>query len=58
MLWNRNKRSVALDLKSEDDLRILQQMARKADVMIENFRPGTAEGLVLIIKPLHKLTPT
>ena len=29
MLWNRNKRSVALDLKSEDDLRILQQMAQK-----------------------------
>jgi crotonobetainyl-CoA:carnitine CoA-transferase CaiB-like acyl-CoA transferase len=37
---NRNKRSVALDLKDPDDLTAAQELARRADIMIENFRPG------------------
>jgi crotonobetainyl-CoA:carnitine CoA-transferase CaiB-like acyl-CoA transferase len=37
---NRNKRSIALDLKNSDDLAAAQELARRADVMIENFRPG------------------
>ena len=37
---NRNKRSIALDLKDADDARVAQELARRADVMIENFRPG------------------
>jgi crotonobetainyl-CoA:carnitine CoA-transferase CaiB-like acyl-CoA transferase len=37
---NRNKRSVALDLKDPDDLRLAHELAGRADVMIENFRPG------------------
>jgi crotonobetainyl-CoA:carnitine CoA-transferase CaiB-like acyl-CoA transferase len=37
---NRNKRSIALDLKNADDLAAAQELARRADVMIENFRPG------------------
>src|SRR4051812_15468642 len=37
---NRNKRSIALDLKDADDLAAAQELARRADVMIENFRPG------------------
>ena len=45
MLWNRNKRSVALNLKSAADLATFKSMAAIADVMIENFRPGTAERL-------------
>ena len=45
MLWNRNKRSVALNLKSAADLATFKSMAAIADVVIENFRPGTAERL-------------
>src|ERR671914_363560 len=38
---NRNKKSLALDLKSADGKDLLRRLARKADVLIENFRPGT-----------------
>src|SRR6201999_541287 len=37
---NRNKRSIVLDLKDPADLAAAQELARRADVMIENFRPG------------------
>ncbi|RBY76698.1 CoA transferase [Geodermatophilus sp. TF02-6] len=37
---NRNKRSVALDLKDSDDLAAARELARRADVLVENFKPG------------------
>ena len=37
---NRNKRSVALDLKDPDDPALAQELARRADVVVENFKPG------------------
>ena len=37
---NRNKRSVTLDLKNPEDLRLAQELARRADIFIENFKPG------------------
>jgi crotonobetainyl-CoA:carnitine CoA-transferase CaiB-like acyl-CoA transferase len=37
---NRNKRSVALDLKDADDLAVAHELARRADVLVENFKPG------------------
>jgi crotonobetainyl-CoA:carnitine CoA-transferase CaiB-like acyl-CoA transferase len=38
---NRNKRSIALDLKDPDDQRLAIQLAARADVVVENFAPGT-----------------
>lgn len=40
---NRGKRSIALDLKDPDDRRIARKLALRADVLIENFLPGTLE---------------
>ncbi len=44
---NRNKRSVALDLKQEQDLLVVRRLVEKADVVVQNWRPGTAERLGL-----------
>jgi alpha-methylacyl-CoA racemase len=44
-VYNRNKRSVALDLKQSHDLKILVKMVERADVLIEGFRPGVTERL-------------
>ncbi|MGH2819936.1 MAG: CaiB/BaiF CoA transferase family protein [Actinomycetota bacterium] len=45
MSINRNKRSVALDLKSEDGLQVARDLAARSDVVVENFRPGTTARL-------------
>jgi crotonobetainyl-CoA:carnitine CoA-transferase CaiB-like acyl-CoA transferase len=37
---NRNKRSIALDFRDPDDLVVAQELARRADVVVENFKPG------------------
>lgn len=37
---NRNKRSIALDLRNPDDVEIARELARRADVFVENFKPG------------------
>ncbi|MGB3069323.1 MAG: CoA transferase [Ottowia sp.] len=42
---NRNKRSIVLDLKQPRDLEVLRALAARADVLVENFRPGTMEKL-------------
>lgn len=44
---NRNKRSIALDLKSEEGKAIFLELVKTADVLIESFRPGVMERLAL-----------
>jgi crotonobetainyl-CoA:carnitine CoA-transferase CaiB-like acyl-CoA transferase len=52
---NRNKESITLDLKDADDLARLRQLLVKADVLIENFRPGTLARLGLTDQALLAL---
>jgi crotonobetainyl-CoA:carnitine CoA-transferase CaiB-like acyl-CoA transferase len=52
---NRNKRSVALDLKDPEDLRRLHRLVAEADVLAENFRPGVMDRLELGKADLERL---
>jgi len=45
--WNRNKRSIVLDLKKDADRETARQLIAGADVVIENFRPGVMDRLGL-----------
>ena len=55
MLWNRNKRSITLNYKDAADLERFLALVRVADVVIENFRPGTATRLGIGYKALNKI---
>lgn len=52
--FNRNKRSIAIDLKTSEGLEIAQQIIDEADVLIENFGPGTMARLGLDFDTVHK----
>jgi crotonobetainyl-CoA:carnitine CoA-transferase CaiB-like acyl-CoA transferase len=54
---NRNKESLALDLKTTQGKKICLELLKSADVFVENFRPGTAERLGLGYETLHGLYP-
>ena len=52
---NRNKESITLNLKAEDDRQILLELVRRADVLVENFRTGVLDRLGLGFERLHEL---
>lgn len=54
---NRNKRSLTLDLRDERDLRRATELARRADVLFENFRPGTMDKYGLGHHRARELNP-
>ena len=56
-LQSRNKKSLALNLKSPEGIAIVKQLAESADVLIENLRPGALEKLGLGWDVLHGLNP-
>jgi crotonobetainyl-CoA:carnitine CoA-transferase CaiB-like acyl-CoA transferase len=57
MLWNRNKRSIALDLKHEQEREAFLQLIETTDVLIENFRTGAMARLGLDYEQLSKRNP-
>ena len=54
---SRNKRSIALDLRSQEGQDIARQLIAQADVLIENFRPGTLEGWGMDYETLSRDNP-
>jgi crotonobetainyl-CoA:carnitine CoA-transferase CaiB-like acyl-CoA transferase len=58
MSVNRNKRSVTLDLKSSAGLEALHRLTQSADVLVENFRPGTMDRLGLSYEQAKQLNPS
>ncbi len=57
-LANRNKRTIALDLKNADDRELFERLVSDAHVLVENFRPGTLERLGLGPDRLLELNPS
>jgi crotonobetainyl-CoA:carnitine CoA-transferase CaiB-like acyl-CoA transferase len=55
--FNRNKRSLAIDLKSKDGLTLLHRLAATADAVIENYAPGTMNRLHCGYEDLSKINP-
>jgi crotonobetainyl-CoA:carnitine CoA-transferase CaiB-like acyl-CoA transferase len=55
--YNRNKRSIALDLKSPDGLKVAKRLAFDADVVVENLRPGALNAAGLGYQALSKDNP-
>ena len=58
MCINRNKKSIALNLKDNEDKKIFLELVEKADVVLENYRPGTMEKLGLGYEDLKKVNQT
>jgi crotonobetainyl-CoA:carnitine CoA-transferase CaiB-like acyl-CoA transferase len=57
MAVNRNKRSVALDLKDDAQRQVFLQLVRTADVLVENYRPGVADRLGVGWEALEAVNP-
>src|SRR5918992_419851 len=57
LMWNRGKRSVALDLRSAEGVAIARELAASADVVLENYRPGVADEIGIGYGALAALNP-
>ncbi|MHB8090720.1 MAG: CaiB/BaiF CoA transferase family protein [Syntrophales bacterium] len=55
---NRNKRAITVDMKKPEGKEIIRRLAEKADIVVENFRPGVMDRLGLGYKELSALNPS
>ena len=55
--WNRGKRSICIDLKTEAGRGVLYRLVEDADVVVENYRPGVAKRLGADYETLSKINP-
>lgn len=56
-LFNRSKKGITLNLKEDADLNTLRELVQRADVLVENFRPGVMEKLGISPESLMELNP-
>ncbi|MEY3719411.1 MAG: hypothetical protein RL727_1332 [Pseudomonadota bacterium] len=54
---NRNKRSIAINLKSDAGKAILFELAKDADILVENYRPGVMKRLGVGYEVMSKINP-
>src|SRR5512145_1629759 len=54
---NRNKESITLDLKDDEDRELLAELVKRSDVLMENFRVGVLDRLGFSVERLHELNP-
>jgi crotonobetainyl-CoA:carnitine CoA-transferase CaiB-like acyl-CoA transferase len=57
MAWNRNKRSLAIDMKKPEGQEIIFKLVKEADIVLENFRPGVMERLGYGYEDFKKINP-
>ena len=57
MSANRNKESIVLDLKADDDRVVLEKLVARSDVLLENFRTGVLDRLGFSVERLHEINP-
>lgn len=58
MSINRNKKSITMNLKNPEAIELFKEMVKKADVVVENFRPGTMEKLGIGYEVLKEINPS
>jgi formyl-CoA transferase len=54
---NRNKRSIVVDFKTEEERTVLQELVKRSDVLVENFRPGTLARFALDFESVAAINP-
>jgi crotonobetainyl-CoA:carnitine CoA-transferase CaiB-like acyl-CoA transferase len=54
---NRNKKSLAIDLKNPDGQSVIHELVKKSDIFLQNFRYGTADRLGIGYEQLHEINP-
>jgi crotonobetainyl-CoA:carnitine CoA-transferase CaiB-like acyl-CoA transferase len=57
LMWNRGKRSIALDLRSEVGKEVVRRLAADCDILMENYRPGVADKIGIGYDELSKINP-
>jgi crotonobetainyl-CoA:carnitine CoA-transferase CaiB-like acyl-CoA transferase len=57
LMWNRGKRSIALNMRAPESIEIIKQLAQTADVIIENYKPGVADKIGIGYEALSAVNP-
>jgi crotonobetainyl-CoA:carnitine CoA-transferase CaiB-like acyl-CoA transferase len=57
LMWNRGKRSLALDMRNPESLPIIHRLVKDADVLVENFKPGVADKIGIGYESLSAMNP-
>jgi crotonobetainyl-CoA:carnitine CoA-transferase CaiB-like acyl-CoA transferase len=57
LTWNRNKRSLCIDLRDAEGIEVIRRLLGQTDVLMENYRPGVAEEIGIGYEEMNKVNP-